>query len=218
ELVAEQHQRRERAQARRRQRRQNGQGVDEALVEDAKDNIDRDQRGQDQERDGGQRVLERLGVALEGRCQADRNLQLLHRLLDRVGRGTERDALCEVEADGDRWELALVADREGLDRGGRPFGEGTERHHLVGDGRPDVELVESRRVAQQLRQHLLDHLVGVHLGEILRDLPLAEGVVERVVDQLRLDAVARGHVAVDLERQRRAGVLLVGGDVAQLWQ
>ena len=67
-------------------------------------------------------------------------------------------------------------------------------------------------------QDLLDHVIGVDLGEILRDLPLAEGVVERVVDQLRLDAEARRHVAIDRQRQRRAGDLLVGGDVAQLRQ
>ena len=61
-------------------------------------------------------------------------------------------------------------------------------------------------------------MVAVELGEILRDLALAERVVQRVVDQLRLDAEARGGIAVDRQRQRRALGLLVGGDVAQLGQ
>ncbi len=61
-------------------------------------------------------------------------------------------------------------------------------------------------------------MVAVELGEILRDLTLAERVVKRVVDQLRLDAVARRGVAVDLQLQRGALALLVGGDVAQLGQ
>ena len=61
-------------------------------------------------------------------------------------------------------------------------------------------------------------MVAVELGEILRDLALAERIVERVVDQLRLDAVARGSVAIDLQLQRRALALLVGCDVAQLGQ
>ena len=61
-------------------------------------------------------------------------------------------------------------------------------------------------------------MVAVELGEILRDLALAERIVKRVVDQLRLDAVARGGVAVDLQLQRRALALLVGRDVAQLGQ
>ena len=84
--------------------------------------------------------------------------------------------------------------------------------------RADVDLVEGRGIAEELRQQLLDHIIGVHLGEILRHLPLAEGVVERVVDELRLNSVARRHVTIDLERQRRAGVLLIGRDVAQFWQ
>ena len=40
-------------------------------------------------------------------------------------------------------------------------------------------------------------VVAVELREVLRDLPLAERVVERVVDQLRRDAEARGLIAVD---------------------
>ena len=50
------------------------------------------------------------------------------------------------------------------------------------------------------------------------DLALAERVIQRVVDQLRLDAVARGGVAIDLEFERGALGLLVGRDVAQLRQ
>ena len=61
-------------------------------------------------------------------------------------------------------------------------------------------------------------MVAVELGEILGHLPLPERVVKRVVDQLRLDAVARRGVAVDLQLQRRSLRLLVGGDVAQLRQ
>ena len=57
-----------------------------------------------------------------------------------------------------------------------------------------------------------------HLGEVLGDLALAGRIVERIVDELRLNPVARGHVAIDAEGQRRAGVLLVGRDVAQLGQ
>ena len=163
-------------------------------------------------------VLERLRVALEGRRQAARQLQLLHGALDRLGRVAERHPLREVEADCDRGELSLVTDRQGRDRSGRPFGEGADRHHLIGRRRADVDLVERRGIAEKLRQNLLDHVVGVHLGEILRHLPLAEGVVERVVDELRLDSVARSHVAIDLERQRRAGILLIGRDVAQFRQ
>ena len=40
----------------------------------------------------------------------------------------------------------------------------------------------------QFRQHLLDHVIAVQLCEVLRDLALAERVIQRIVDQLRLDS------------------------------
>ncbi len=49
-------------------------------------------------------------------------------------------------------------------------------------------------------------MVLVELGEDGRDLALAEGVVERVVDDLGGDAQARGGVAVDGERGSEAWV------------
>ena len=71
-------------------------------------------------------------------------------------------------------------------------------------GRADVDLVQAVDLALQLGQDLHHHVVAVLLGEILRDLALAERVVERVVDHLRREPVAGGLVAVDGERQRRA--------------
>ena len=50
----------------------------------------------------------------------------------------------------------------------------------------------------QIRQRFEHDEVGVGLREILADLALAEGVVERVVDRLRLNAEARGGIAIDL--------------------
>ncbi len=49
-------------------------------------------------------------------------------------------------------------------------------------------------------------------------LPLAEGVVERVVDDLRGEAQPRRGVAVDVDVELEAGRLLVGGDVLELGQ
>ena len=58
-------QREQRADAGGRQGRENGQRMDEALVEHAEDDVDDDERGGDQRRFARQRGLERLGVALE---------------------------------------------------------------------------------------------------------------------------------------------------------
>src|SRR5580704_9494701 len=89
---------------------------------------------------------------------------------------------------------------------------------IAGRRRFQIDLVQRVEAALQLRQDLHHDVIAVELGEVLRHLALAEGVIERVVDQLRGDSVTRGGVAVDLQLQRRALGLLVGGDVAQLRQ
>ena len=68
--------------------------------------------------------------------------------------------------------------------------KGAERDRLTGARRIHIDIVESSRRALQLGQHLHHHVIAVELGEILRHLPLPERVVERIVDQLRLDAEA----------------------------
>ena len=69
--------------------------------------------------------------------------------------------------------------------------------------------------------HLHDHEVLVQAGVELRDRPLPEGVVQHRVDRRRIDAQARGAVAVDLQRELRRRGLLVArqvGDLRQLRQ
>ena len=197
EIEAEQHQRGDRAGARGGQGRQDRQRVDVALVEDAEDQVDHEQGRQDQHRHGAQRGLEGLGVALEGADQRRRHPHLALGLLDGLGGGAERSALRQVEADGDGRELPLVADRQRLGLARRPLGEGRERHLLARGRGADVDLVQAVHLALQLGQDLHHHVVAVLLGEVLRHLALAEGVVERVVDHLRREAVAGGLVAVD---------------------
>ena len=58
-------------------------------------------------------------------------------------------------------------------------------------------------------RHLEDHVIGVGLGVILRHLPLAEGIVERGVDHLGLNAEARRLVAIDADHELRRVALLV---------
>ena len=52
----------------------------------------------------------------------------------------------------------------------------------------------------------------------MRDVVLAERVIERVVDDLRLDSETRRGVAIDGDGQLRRGILRVGRDVGQLRQ
>ena len=89
-----------------------------------------------------------------------------------------------------------------------------QRNELAGGRRPHIDLIERLRAALQPRQYLEDEVIRV-VGEILRHLALAEGVVEGVVDLLRLNAEALRRGAIDGERRGGAGDLLVGGDIAQ---
>jgi hypothetical protein len=139
-------------------------------------------------------------------------------LVDRIDGVAQGRARREIEGQRHRGELALMAHRQVADLVRVIVHEGRHRHLLPGDGRLDVELVERVRIGLQPGRDLQDHVVTVELREVLRHLPLSEGVVERLVDQRRLYAEARGLVAVDDQRQRRAAVLLVGSGVAQQWQ
>ena len=79
-------------------------------------------------------------------------------------------------------------------------------------------MAEVARVLLVLRIDLEDDVVLVELREDDRDLALAEGVVERIVDGRGGQAQARGGVAVEREVGAQAGGLLVAGYVGQLRQ
>ena len=159
---------------------------------------------------------------------------------DRVA---QRIAGREIEADGDGGELLLMRDRQR--RGGAvEMREGRQRHLVVagdgvgrrggvgvggadggvGDGgrragrggrAGDVELRQRSRVVLVARLRLQHHAVLVGLAVDGGNLPLAEGVVERVGHALHGDAEAAGLLAVDLHHDARAALLRLGGDVAQ---
>ena len=82
----------------------------------------------------------------------------------------------------------------------------------------DVDVLQRLRVLPVLRRHLHDDVVLVERIVDRRDLALAEGVVERVVDHAGVDAEPRRGRAVDHQIGLEPLVLLVGVDVAQLGQ
>jgi hypothetical protein len=59
-------------------------------------------------------------------------------------------------------------------------------------------------------------VILVQLRVDVRDLTLAEGIVERLVDHARAHAKPRGGGAIDRHRDFEAAVLLVAAHVAQL--
>src|SRR5439155_11032 len=83
-----------------------------------------------------------------------------------------------------------------------------ERHH-VARGAAHVDLRERLGALPVLRGHLHHDVVLVERRVDRRDLALAEGVVERLVDHLRGHADARGAGTVDLQRHLEPAILLV---------
>ena len=76
-------------------------------------------------------------------------------------------------------------------------------------GAAHVDLAQDLRILPEFRRHLHDHVILVQRRVHGGDLALAEGIVKRVVDQLRRDAEARGGGAVVLHPGLQAVVLLI---------
>ena len=194
--------------------------VDVALVENAEDQVDHDERREDQQRHACSSdcwnacaVPWKLVASVAGQCQ------IVHRPAAIASVAwPSATPWREVEADRHRRELALMADRQRAHRYRRPFARRPTAAPAAGQRRLDVELVERLELALQLRQDLQDHVIAVELGEILRR-PGA-GRTRRRACRRSAAAGCRSAtpVAIDGQRQRRALGLLVGGDVAQLRQ
>ena len=95
----------------------------EALVQDAEDDVDGDQRGEDEEAFVRERTFEGGCGSLVVGDDALGEVGVFDDLVDGVECLAERVAGGEVERDGDRRKLALVIDREGF----AGFGEVGER-------------------------------------------------------------------------------------------
>ena len=76
-------------------------------------------------------------------------------------------------------------------------------------GAADIDVIQLAGMLPKVGLDLQNDAVLVQLGEDGGDLPLAEGVVERVVDHLRRDPEPRRRVAIDRERQLETAVLLI---------
>ena len=139
-----------------------------------------------------------------------------HRPLDRVGRLAERRRRprlkTEVTAGNWPWWLIDEIPHRYCRRVARRSTAAPRRRSSATSDRACRASPDRPAAGRDLE----DHVIAVELGEILRDLALAERVVERVVDHLRLDAEPRRGVAVDRQRHRGGVGLLVGRDVAQL--
>src|SRR5437588_4563295 len=101
--------------------------MDEALVEHAEHDVDRHRRGQNQPWLAGKRAAELGGVARIAAHDGRRYADVALRIADRRDRAAERSPGRQIEADGDRRELRLMADGERRD-GALHASEGADRN------------------------------------------------------------------------------------------
>ena len=129
----------------------------------------------------------------------------------RIGRGVAR----RIEAGGARRRAGrgLAGRRLLRHRAARKIGGRASLGRAAG-GR-NIDFVEHGRALGVARIDLHDDVILVDRGEDGRDLPLAEGVIERVVDLRRRQAEARGGVAVDDQIGLQRLGLLVRGHVLE---
>src|SRR6516225_11915995 len=92
--------------------------------------------------------------------------------------------------------------------------KGTERHELA-RCRAHIQVPEGNGVELEARIELEHDVILVELCEDRCNLPLAKGVVERVIDSLRCDSQAGRGIAVDVQCRSWGGSLSVGGHVLQ---
>src|SRR5262249_42855826 len=136
-----------------------------------------------------QRLLERLGGALERPAQGRRQVQLALQLLYFGYRIAERESRPEVEGDRHGRELAQMVDGERSDST-IELRYRAERHQFAGL-RTDVQQRERLRITLVFRQQLHHHPVLIARRVDGRDLRSAVRAVERVLDLVRRHAKGR---------------------------
>ena len=102
----------DRADTRRWERGENGQRVNQALVQDAENDIDGDKRSEDEIRLIPQRILKCLRGSLEGRVDGRGHAQVALRFFEGGNRVTQSYIWSEVEGKRDGRILALMIDRQ----------------------------------------------------------------------------------------------------------
>src|SRR5207245_10004567 len=121
----------------------------------------------------------------------------------------------EIERESDDLKLALMIQREGGVAGIKAR-EGTERN-LRAVGRLYINIFQRIRILLELRIHFQNHVILIELGKNRGDLPLAKGIVKRVVNVGGKNAESRGGVAVDGVGSDEIQDNMDGGDVAKIW-
>ena len=168
--------------------------MDVALVEYAQHDVDRHQRCGDQEWLAAERLLIRLRRSCESGVDGWWKSDLGGRYVNFIHGITQSHARLQVEGHRHRWKQALVSYRQ---RRGcwRKRTECAQRD-LLSARRTHIDVAQGQRILPEFRRRLHHHVILIQGAIHRRYRPLAESVIESVVDQLRRDAEARGSAAI----------------------
>ena len=169
--------------------------MDVIFVEDSEDDVNRGQGGKDEKRHGGKRVSEGLRSSLEPTLNGGGQADLALDLLDSGHSLSEGDVGREIKCNGDGGKLSLMSDSQ------RRVGflvvrKGTERDGLS-RRRAHIDILERIRALLEFGIDLHHYVILIDASVNGGDLPLAKGVVERVIDGAGRDAQAPGGGTVD---------------------
>ncbi len=164
----------------RRKRGKNGDGMDVTFVQNTKDDINGDERGENEQRLIGNGAKKRRGRALERGLHALWHADCISNVVDCFCGVAKRGIGSQVEGNGDNRKLALVID-------GQRTGAGLKARkgaqwNLAAVRGMDIDVLQRAGILLEVRSDFHYYVVLVQLGENRGDLALAECVVERVVD------------------------------------
>ena len=169
--------------------------MDQALIEHAKNDVDRQQRSEDQHRPIVGGVLDGLGVPRKIRAHPGREAQVGDGALQRrIGLLRHHTGRCGV-VDGDGGELAGMIDRQGRRPALHPRQRAQGNLHAACTRHEEPRKVAGIALARL--RHLQHHLVLIAITIDGRNLPLTECVREHIVDGGDIDAHARSGRPVD---------------------
>src|SRR5690242_12108375 len=173
----------------------NGDGVDVTLVQDAKNDVNRGQSSQNEDGLTGQGTLKGGSGALKAGADGGRKVNGTFGTVYELGSLAERDSGGEIERDGHRRILALVAHRQRRIRG-TEVRKGSQRHRSS-VGSAHVDVLQGFGSVLKLRRHLHYHVVLVELAVHDGDLALSESVVKRGINGGGIYSEAGSGVAVN---------------------
>src|ERR1700730_14749188 len=158
--------------------------MDIVLIENSQHKVERDQRRQDQVGLRGEGGLKYLRRALKPSVNRSRKDHRAYHILNRDDRVSERDIRGKVKGKGYRRKLSLVGNCQRRHRG-LIVRECAERNFVTTASRADIDILERIGTLLELLSHFHHDMVLVNSLIHGGDLPLAKGVVQRVIDYLR---------------------------------